>query len=102
MTMLLSSNLKSSKKLPKEYNMHITNTKSNNLYVFSEKDLPKSNKLKASQKSGHGAGDAGSSKVSHDGVRKSKWDKNKKWQPYYRKAIPSMESCPFNSRMASG
>ena len=39
-SMLLTTEAARAKNVPKEYNMHITNTDSTNTFIFSEKDLP--------------------------------------------------------------
>lgn len=94
MTLLLSPSVSRNKDVPREYNMNLTNPKSSNVYIFSEKDLPgyrsrgvqrgppavanselKGGKLSRPEKDDKGA--------------LSKPDRGKRWQPYIRKAIPS-------------
>lgn len=97
MTLLLSP-IKHNKAVPKEYNMHITNSKSSNIYLFSEKDLP-GYKSRGRQRALNGAGsqDMKSSAFSANSLKSDREDKptqlrpdrTKRWQPYVRKAIPS-------------
>lgn len=90
MTLLLSTSSKYNKDVPKEYNMNITNSKSTNMYIFSEKDLPGyKDKIKGRQKRVNGTGGGDLKVPSNEAGGKSNSRVNKRWQPYYRKAIPS-------------
>ncbi|KAI9746846.1 MAG: hypothetical protein M1815_004961 [Lichina confinis] len=93
MTLLLNNATKPNKNIPKEYRMNVTNSKSSNVYIFSEKDPPKSNKLKTAQRPGNEAeAGLGSSKLTphnrQGGTKKPKWNRFKRWQPFYRRSIP--------------
>ena len=99
MTLLLNNATKPNKNIPKEYRMNVTNSKSSNVYIFSEKDPPKSNKLKTAQRPGNEAeAGLGSSKLTphnrQGGTKKPKWNRFKRWQPFYRRSIPSKMILP--------
>lgn len=97
MSLLLTPELSINHELPKEYNMQVTNWSPGNTFIFTEKDLPGFNS-KAKTSSRHvqdnvslpfsqveprmGFQDRGKSNF-------PKSDKNKKWQPYYKRAVPS-------------
>ena len=96
MSLLLSSDALINENVPKEYNMQVTNREPTNTFVFSEKDLLGYNKPKASMRQPQDSTSLPFSQVaprpkfqdrSRSGVLRS--DRSKKWQPYYRKAIPS-------------
>jgi len=78
--MVLKPGLKQNQKVPKEYDLRTTTENSQNTFVFSEKDLP-----------GFSSGSRGVRKPDESGRAGAdrKIDKNKKYTPYYRKAIPS-------------
>ncbi len=91
MSLMLSSDVTKNENVPKEYNMNITNPDTANTFVFSEKDLPGFiSKLKGQQ-----AGALPPSRVPRsiyqDRAKKplQQGDKPKRWQPYFRTAIPS-------------
>lgn len=91
MTLLLSPSVKYNKDVPREYNMNITNPTSTNMYIFSEKDLPGyKDKVKGRQKRVNGTGGAELKVPPNEAGGKSNSRANKRWQPYFRKAIPSM------------
>lgn len=79
--MILKSALKQNQNVPKEYNLRTTTESSQNTFVFSERDLP-----------GFSSGSRGVRKPDESGRggMDRKIDKNKKYTPYYRKAIPSI------------
>ncbi|KAI9868985.1 MAG: hypothetical protein M1813_002808 [Trichoglossum hirsutum] len=97
LSLLLSSSLEQNKGLPREYNMQITNFQAGNTYIFTEKDLP-GYTSKSKTKPKVGLEDLNSKfppiptrllQVERD--RRGgppKWEKGKRWQPYFRKAIP--------------
>ena len=98
MSLLLDSNVLKSQNVPLEYNMHMMNRDTLNTYIFTEQDLPGySSKSGANLKpSGHAEVPSNSRTFSRPGFQNRtgqgsyRVDKNKKWQPYFRKAIPSM------------
>ena len=97
MSLLLSSDAIQNRTVPKEYNMHITNQDSSNTFIFTEKDLPGyASRMKGGTRKGQSNGGGSSARappraVFRDRSRQglSQVDKNKRWQPSFRKAIPS-------------
>lgn len=96
MSLMLSSEVAKNKKVPKEYNMNVTNSNAVNTFVFTEKDLPGfSSKMQAGVKQGRQGGGIPPSQMprpafqnrSRQNVRQA--DKSKRHQPYFRRAIPS-------------
>ncbi|KZF23855.1 hypothetical protein L228DRAFT_246706 [Xylona heveae TC161] len=86
LSLLLSSELEQNRDVPKEYNLRITNESPANTYVFTEKDLPG---YASKVRSGRPVGDRlppSSRPETHD--RRYGKDRGKRWEPYYRKAIP--------------
>lgn len=89
--MLLSSDLAEHQSVPKEYELDVTDETVKNTFVFTEQDLP-GFKSKSKQKF-----DASSANMPSRLTRprvekpssKQPWDPNKRFQPYYKKAIPS-------------
>ncbi|MCJ1396405.1 hypothetical protein MMC18_009295 [Xylographa bjoerkii] len=100
MSLLLSSALGINHNVPKEYNMQIQNWTPTNTFVFTEKDLP--GYVAKSKVSTRHMQDSASLPFSQVTPRlgfqdrgrpvPSKFDKNKKWQPYYKRAIPKRTS----------
>ncbi|KAI9809049.1 MAG: hypothetical protein M1825_002338 [Sarcosagium campestre] len=85
MSILLHSSVECNKDLPVEYDLQITNKDSTNTYLFSEKDLPGySTKSRPKRTNGIADSKQGSGKPGE----KPRWEKGKRWQPYFRKAIP--------------
>lgn len=97
MSLLLSPGLSTNHDLPKEYNMQVTNWSPKNTFIFTEKDLPGYNsKAKASSRHVQDSASLPFSQVAprpgfHDRGKSTfpKYDKNKKWQSYYKRAVPS-------------
>jgi transcription initiation factor TFIIF subunit beta len=91
--MLLSANCPEHQGLPNEYDLEVLDRNVNNHFIFSEEDLPG---FKARNKARTDAAKAGipssllraKQQQSEGGGEKRTWDRNRKWQPYYRKAIP--------------
>lgn len=84
--------------------MHMMNRDTLNTYIFTEQDLPGySSKSGANLKPG---GHTDSRTFPRPGFQNRtgqgshKVDKNKKWQPYFRKAIPSMQHRCSNEILA--
>lgn len=96
MSLLLNKDAVQNKNTPKEYNMHITNEKSTNTFIFTEKDLPGyASKGKGDARNGQSNGAYPSTQIMPRTFRdRSKIDKNKRWQPSFRKAIPSKSLLP--------
>lgn len=89
--MLLSSQLAEHQMVPKEYELAITAQTVNNTFVFTEQDLP-GFKSKSKQKFDPASANmpARLTRPKNDKpMSKQPYDPNKRFQPYYRKAIPS-------------
>ncbi len=88
--MLLRSDLAQHQMVPKEYDLQITSEAVNNTFVFTEQDLPgfksKSTKNIEPDMPAWLSRDRASNK---SGEKQHPWDKSKRYQPYYRRAIPS-------------
>jgi len=92
--MLLSSGLAQHQTVPKEYNLDVTEEKVRNTFVFTEQDLP-GFKSKAKQKFDPATANmpARLTRQKNDKpFAKKPYDPNKRFEPYYRKAIPSQYS----------
>ena len=98
MSLMLNPDLDKNENVPKEYNMNITNPDATNTFIFSEKDLPGfASKLKGQQQPGGLPPTRVPRSLYQDGLRKpsqqsngfDKSDKSRRWQPYFRTAIPS-------------
>lgn len=92
--MLLTANTPEHQLLPREYDLEILDQDVNNSFIFSEEDLPGyKNKTRSDAASAgiplallrsRGNGNGGSERPTYD--------RRSRFQPYYRKAIPSMQS----------
>lgn len=91
--LLLDRNLAIHQTVPKEYELQMADSKPRNTFLFTEQDLP-GFKSKSAAKF-----DAASANMparltqrlkSEKPGAKQAYDPNKRFQPYYRKAIPSM------------
>ena len=98
--MLLQAGLPEHQILPKEYDLEVTDRAVKNHFVFSEKDLES---FKARNKARAEAQSAGipthllRAKDGNSGpAEKPRYNRRSRFQPYYRKAIPSMKR-PFPS-----
>jgi transcription initiation factor TFIIF subunit beta len=94
--MLLRSDLAQHQAMPKEYDLNIQSETVQNTFVFTEQDLPgfKSRaKNKFDPESANMPARLNRAKVEKPGERQP-WDKNRKFQPYFKKAIPSELSVP--------
>jgi transcription initiation factor TFIIF subunit beta len=91
--MLLSPNIAEHQMVPKEYVLDVTAEAATNTFVFTEQDLP-GFKSKSRQKKFDIASanmPARLTRPKNDKpFEKQPYDPNRKFQPYYRKAIPSM------------
>lgn len=88
--MLLHPGCPEHQTLPREYELEVTEPNVSNHYIFSEEDLPG---FKARNKEKQEAAEAG---IPHSllrqkpgGPERSNYDRRNRYQPYYRKAIPS-------------
>ena len=90
--MLLSSNLAYNQQLPREYDLETLETNVSNTFVFTEQDLP-GFKSKSKQKFEQATANMPSriTKASNKApaAPKTPYDPNKKWTPFFKKAIPS-------------
>lgn len=92
MSLLLSPEVPINGAVPKEYNMQITSGRPANTFIFSEKDLPGYiHKTKGNTRQNQHSAEVPPRPQSQDRSKQgsSRSDKTKKWEPYYRKAIPS-------------
>jgi transcription initiation factor TFIIF subunit beta len=89
--MLLSSDLGVHQAVPKEYILDVQEENVNNTFVFTEQDLPgfkSKSKAKFDASSANMPARLTRGKNEKSGT-KQPHDPNKRFQPYYRKAIPS-------------
>ena len=89
--MLLSSDLSVHQSVPKEYELGVTDENVANTFVFTEQDLPgfkSKSKAKFDASSANMPARLTRGKNERTGP-KQPYDPNKRFQPYYRKAIPS-------------
>lgn len=89
--MLLNPDLAAHQTIPKEYLLDVTEEKVKNTVVFTEKDLP-GFKSKSRQQFDLATANmpARLTRPKNDKpMSKEPYDPNKRFQPYYRKAIPS-------------
>ena len=88
--MLLASDRPQHQLMPKEYTLDVLTMDAKNLFVFTEEDLPG---FKAKSKARQEAAAAGIPlnllKPKADKGEKPTYEKRGRYQPYYRKAIPS-------------
>jgi transcription initiation factor TFIIF subunit beta len=90
LSMLLSSELAEHQTVPKEYLLDVTEEAVKNTFVFTEQDLPgfkSKSKAKFDAASANIPARLTRPKTEKQG-EKQPFDKNKRFQPYYRKAIP--------------
>lgn len=91
LSMLLNSNVAQHQMLPKEYNLDITEEHSQNTFIFTEQNLP-GYKSKSDGKFDLATANIPSKllRPKNDKViQKQPYDPNKKFQPYFKKLIPS-------------
>jgi transcription initiation factor TFIIF subunit beta len=90
MQMLLNADLASHQGMPREYALKLTPTGKTNMFVFSEEDLPS---FKAKSKARQDLANAGMPmsllKPKAERVEKPTYEKRKRYEPFYKKAIPS-------------
>jgi hypothetical protein len=91
--MLLTPGLPEHQLLPKEYDLEILDQDVNNAFIFSEEDLPG---FKTKNKARAEAASAGiplallRQRGNNGNTERPTYDRRSRYQPYYRKAIPSM------------
>ncbi|MCJ1479275.1 hypothetical protein MMC13_007960 [Lambiella insularis] len=100
MSLLLSSDVENNHNVPKEYNMQLQTWTPANTFIFTEQDLP--GYLARAKNATKHMQDSASMPFSQVAPRlgfqyrtkqvPAKFDKTKKWQPYYKKAIPKKTS----------
>lgn len=93
MSMLLRPDLAQHQKVEKEYNLDVASTQVNSTFIFTEQDLP-GFKSKARPDEFDIATANMPSRLSRQrnekaALPKQPFDPNKRFQPYFRKAIPS-------------
>lgn len=96
MSLMLDSSAVKSQNIPLEYNLRVMNRDTQNTFIFTEQDLPGYNSKSASTKLSGQTETASIPRIparpnmpQRSGQGPNRIDKNKKWQPYFRKAIPS-------------
>ena len=89
--MLLRSDLAQHQAVPKEYKLDVVSEAVQNTFVFTERDLPgfKSRSRDKFDVLGPNMPARFNRAKVEKPLEKQPWDKNKKFQPYYKKAIPS-------------
>ncbi|TAQ91543.1 hypothetical protein B7494_g170 [Chlorociboria aeruginascens] len=89
LSMLLSSDIPQHQTIPKEYSLDITTERTKNTFLFTEQDLPGfKSKSKAKFDAASANMPARLTRIQKDRPGPMKFDPNKKFQPYFRKAIP--------------
>lgn len=93
MSMLLTRDLAAHQTIPKEYDLSVSAERVDNTFVFTEKDLP-GFKSRSRMKFDLASANMPSrlTRPKNDkptGISKQPYDPNKKFKPYFRKAIPS-------------
>lgn len=89
--MLLKSDLAQHQGVPKEYTLDVVSQAVQNTFVFTEQDLPgfkSRSRNKFDPLTANMPPRLNRSKVEKP-TEKQPWDKNRRSQPYYRRAIPS-------------
>jgi transcription initiation factor TFIIF subunit beta len=91
--MLLQANCPEHQALPREYELEILDQNVSNHFVFSEEDLPG---FKARSKARTDAANAGMPasllrQKNENNDQPKRYDRRSRYQPYYRKAVPSKQ-----------
>lgn len=88
--MLLHSDQPEHQQLPKEYDIELADGNVKNQYIFSEEDLPGFKAKNKARAEAIAAGIPPSLLRNKDGrTEKPSYDRRSRYQPYFRKAIPS-------------
>src|SRR4051794_31482474 len=100
--MLLSTDMAIHQSVPKEYELDLTAEDVNNTFVFTEQDLP-GFKSKSQTKFDPTSANMPARLTRPAKVEKPKlpFDPDRKFTPYYRKAIPSEFGLNFESQRAN-
>lgn len=88
--MLLSSDLAQHQMIPKEFILDVTEQDVRNTFVFTEQDLPgfkSKSRMKFDPASANMPSRLNRAKTEKPAAKQ--YDPNKRFQPYFRKAIPS-------------
>ena len=105
MSLLLEPQIPSHKDIPQEYNMNLTNRKSSNTFVFSEKDLHGYSTKSKIGMPGRAAGGPYPSRAPNSAFQQRSRqnapnrEAGKRWQPYKR-TIPSQSKCRGTERLS--
>lgn len=103
--MLLTANTPEHQLLPREYDLEILDQDVNNSFIFSEEDLPG---FKSKNKARADAASAGiplallRSRGNGGNSERPTYDRRSRYQPYYRKAIPSMLAILYKAGIRAG
>lgn len=93
--MLLHANFPEHQGIPREYNLDILDQNVVNHFIFSEEDLPG---FKARSKARAEAARAGMPasllRQRNENQERRTYDRRSRYQPYYRKAVPSKQPAP--------
>ncbi|TVY85447.1 Transcription initiation factor IIF subunit beta [Lachnellula suecica] len=92
LSMLLSSGIGEHQAIPKEYELDVTSNAVKNTFVFTERDLP-GFKSKSNQKFDPASANMPSRLMRNKNekpISNKPYDPNKRFQPYFRKAIPNV------------
>ena len=92
---VLDPKVKYNDRVPKRYDFIRKNNRTSNTFVFSEKDMP-GYRRKARDRDGTENG-----KVSHSTAKNAGVNKSKRFQPHYKRAIPSMAIKTLRSKEKS-
>lgn len=88
--MLLQADCPEHQLIPREYDLEVLEPNVNNHFIFSEEDLPG---FKARSKARAEAANAGIPasllRQKAGGPERPSYDRRSRFQPYYRKAVPS-------------
>lgn len=88
--MLLDSQVPEHQLMPKEYDLDLQNHSMENHFIFSEEDLPGFKARNKARQQAIAAGmPASILRPKQERTNKPTYDRKSRWQPYYRKAIPS-------------
>jgi transcription initiation factor TFIIF subunit beta len=97
--MLLNADLPEHQRLPREYDIDVNSSTMQNHYIFSEEDLPGFKAKNKARAEAIAAGITPAMLRNKEGgggrPERPSYDRRSRYQPYYRKAIPSW--CPPSS-----
>lgn len=87
--MLLASELPQHQAIPKEYELDITSQAVDNTYVFTEQNLPGFKSKTQGKFESSTANMPARLNRERNQKERPAFDKNKRFQPYFRRAVPS-------------